>query len=359
MISVRQAEFGEWPAHGLERVPCCPLCGGADRFVLHAGLRDHAFRCAPGEWVLQRCVGCGCAYLDPRPDAATIALAYARYYTHESPSPRRGRFAALRRRVAEAYLNARFGMSYPEALVGGRLIAALFPRKRAYLDVTYGRHLGPASGGNTRLLDVGCGNGEFLRFAAHLGWAAEGIDVDAEAVAAARASGCSVTHGGLGELPFRLASYRHVTLSHVIEHVPDPVKLLRQCLALLEPGGRLWLQTPNLRSVGHAVFGPAWRGLEPPRHLVLFDRRSLASALAAAGFGALEFRDHPGVTTFIWEESRRIARMSRHRPRFGQRLLALPPGALVAEYWSVLRVESSEFLTCIAFRPREASREAT
>lgn len=358
VTSVPQGDFGEWPAHGLERVPVCPLCGSGRRSVLHAGLRDYAFRTAPGEWVLQRCEGCECAYLDPRPNAATIALAYARYYTHRTSWSSSG-FAALRRRVAEAYLNARFGMSYPDALPGGRLIAALFPRKRAYLDVSYARHLEPAPGGNTRLLDVGCGNGEFLKFAAHLGWAAEGIDVDAEAVAAARASGCNVIQGNLEELPFRAGSYRHVTLSHVIEHVADPLKLLRQCLALLAPGGRLWLQTPNLRSVGHEVFGPSWRGLEPPRHLVLFDQRSLAAALAAAGFSGVEFREHPAITAFIWEESRRIARMSQPGARARRRLLALPPGALVADLWSALHVEKSEFLTCIAFRPRDAAGGGT
>lgn len=362
MTCVPQGDFGEWPAHGLERVPLCPLCGGDRRSVLHAGLRDYAFKTAPGEWVLQRCADCGCAYLDPRPNAATIALAYARYYTHSDRRggpPEESGFARLRRRIAYAYLNTRFGASYPDAFPGGEHIARLFPRKRAYLDVTHARNLGKATGDNTRLLDVGCGNGEFLRFAALLGWVAEGVDVDAAAVAAARASGCNVTHGSLEELPFRAGSYRHVTLSHVIEHVHDPVKLLRQCLALLVPGGRLWLQTPNLRSVGHSVFGPSWRGLEPPRHLVLFDQRSLAAALAAAGFSDVAFREHPGNTTFIWEESRRIARMARQGARVRRRLFALPPGALLAEAWSALRVEKSEFLTCIAFRPRDAAGSGT
>jgi SAM-dependent methyltransferase len=349
--SVRQADFGEWPAGGLERVAACPLCGSGARSVLHRGLRDHAFKTAPGEWTLQQCKNCGCAYLDPRPDAATIALAYERYYTH-ADVPADSAFTRLRRRVAEAYLNARYGTSYPNTFPGGQYIAALFPRRRAYLDVSFARHLGTATGDNRLLLDVGCGNGAFLQFAACLGWAAEGIDNDAAAVEAARAAGCNAIHGSLDNLPFGKARYRHVTLSHVVEHVHDPLRLLRQCYELLAPGGRLWLETPNLRSFGHGVFGPAWRGLEPPRHLVLFDRASLTAALAAAGFSGIEFRAHPAVTVFIWEQSRMIARASGRSAR-GIRgtLLSSPLGVHLAELYEALHADESEFLTCIAFMP--------
>lgn len=353
VTSFRQDEFGEWPAGGLERVVACPLCGGSARSTLHEGLQDHAFRAAPGRWTLCQCDACGCAYLDPRPNAATLGLAYERYYTHGSASVAAGSaFVRLRRRIADAYLNGRYGTSYPDAFPGGQYVARLFPSKCRYLDVSYARHLGSASGDNTRLLDVGCGNGTFLQFATHLGWKAEGIDSDAAAVAAARAAGCRVTHGNLEDLPFGNASYQHLTLSHVVEHVQDPRRLLGQCLELLVPGGRLWLQTPNLRSLGHEVFGPSWRGLEPPRHLVLFDQRTLTAALAGAGFAGIEFRAHPGVSTFMWEQSRMVARASgASAAGVWRKLLATSPGASVAELYAAQRPDRSEFLTCVAFRP--------
>lgn len=359
VTSFQQDEFGEWPAGGLEQVVACPLCGASARSTLHEGLQDHAFRTAPGRWTLCQCNACGCAYLDPRPNAATIGRAYERYYTHQD-APADSAFMRLRRRIADAYLNARYGTSYANAFPGGQYIARLFPRRRAYLDVSFARHLGSAAGDNRRLLDVGCGNGVFLQFAAHLGWAAEGIDNDAAAVAAARAAGCVVTQGSLDELPFAKGSYRHVTLSHVIEHVHEPLKLLKQCFELLVPGGRLWLETPNLGSLGHRVFGAAWRGLEPPRHLVLFDQPSLTATLGAAGFSGVEFHAHPAVTTFIWEQSRMIARASGRSTRgIRSRLLATPLGVHVSELYEALHADESEFLTCIAFRPHGAAGAGT
>jgi hypothetical protein len=72
-----------WPADELEAVDCCPLCGCAERTMLHRDLTDRVFFCAPGGWHLYRCRGCEGAYLDPRPTSESIARAYSSYYTHE------------------------------------------------------------------------------------------------------------------------------------------------------------------------------------------------------------------------------------------------------------------------------------
>jgi hypothetical protein len=73
-------------------------------------------------------------------------------------------------------------------------------------------------------------------------------------------------------------------MSHVIEHVTDPVATLEKCKGLLRQGGRLTVTTPNARSLGHAKFGRNWRGLEPPRHLQIFSPRTLAGCAEQAGF---------------------------------------------------------------------------
>jgi SAM-dependent methyltransferase len=66
-----------------------------------------------------------------------------------------------------------------------------------------------------------------------------------------------------------------VTLSHVIEHVPDPLGLLVEVRRILKPGARIVLTTPNSRSLGHQKFREFWFGLDPPRHLQIFTPASL------------------------------------------------------------------------------------
>jgi len=348
----------QWPGDGLEPVERCPLCRGSRRALIHADLVDLAFELAPGSWCMYRCGDCGCGFLDPRPNRATIGMAYQGYYTHlPTGDGDEGAIARLRRGIAVSYANRRLGTEFAGSIFAGHLLARLFPRLQQYLDVRYRRHLpDPTAGGNRRLLDVGCGNGEFLVCAAALGWEAEGIDVDPAAVRAATAAGCKARVAALGDLSLERSEFQHITLSHVIEHVHDPAEQLRKCYELLAPGGRLWLQTPNLASSGHAVFGPAWRGLEPPRHLVLFCRLALSRLLGEIGFVDVEFRSHPGVSLFIWEESRRIQqRMTCLEPAsVAIRLARWLGSAVIADYWSIVRPESAEFLTCIAHRPRDA-----
>ncbi len=117
-----------------------------------------------------------------------------------------------------------------------------------------------------------------------MGWDISGIDADPDAVAAAVRSGLPVEEGMLTESTFPDGHFDAVTLTHVVEHLHDPVATLRQCYRILRPGGKLWIATPNLNSPGHSLFGENWRGLEPPRHLVLFTWHSLEQALLKAGF---------------------------------------------------------------------------
>ncbi len=70
-----------------------------------------------------------------------------------------------------------------------------------------------------------------------------------------------------------------------MEHFHDPGAAVRRCLALLRPGGVLWIATPNIDSLGHERFGADWFGLDPPRHLVLFTPRALERLLREVGFG--------------------------------------------------------------------------
>jgi 2-polyprenyl-3-methyl-5-hydroxy-6-metoxy-1,4-benzoquinol methylase len=322
---------------------------------MYAGLVDLAFGVAPGQWTLVRCGACCSAWLDPRPNRASIGLAYSGYYTHRPTGEQDGGpLSRLRRTVAVEYANRRIGTRFAGGFRGAHWLAYAFPRLRSYLDVRYRRHLTPLGENRGRLLDVGCGNGEFLSCAEALGWQAEGIDVDPAAVAAAQSAGCSARVATLDDDSLEACSYQHVNLSHVIEHVHDPLETLRRCRELLVPSGRLWLHTPNVDSRGHAIFGAAWRGLEPPRHLVLFSRAALADLLRRAGFAAVEFKRYPAVPLFIWEESRAILRsVQAERPGGFRAVLAQSlPAAIIADYSSIFWPATEEFLTCVAFRPR-------
>lgn len=278
----------DWPPGDLERVPVCPICGSTERSILHEHLVDNVFFVAPGKWSMQGCASCGGAYLDPRPSKASIHRAYASYYTHQVTAAKDtyanlSPWRKLRRRLVNGYTNWRYSTQAQPASRMGVWVAHALPGFKKVLDREY-RNLPRLPRGGGTLLDVGCGDGSFLALARTCGWAVTGLDPDPKAVANAARRGLTVHEGGIEVFAGQTALFDVITLNHVIEHVYEPDQVLAACHALLKPGGQLWLETPNIDSLGHWWFGQNWRGLETPRHLVLFNRSSLHQACVKAGF---------------------------------------------------------------------------
>jgi glycosyltransferase involved in cell wall biosynthesis/SAM-dependent methyltransferase len=343
---------GEWPAGDLERVTSCPVCGGTERQLLYSGLTDRVTFVAPGSWTLWSCGRCGAAYLDPRPTENTIGRAYRSYHTHGEPAPAHhappGRIGRFRWALANGYLNERYGYDFAPASRLGARLAALLPRRRWLADMRV-RHL-PRSSERPRLLDVGCGNGTFLRDMRDAGWDVSGIDPDPGAVASARATGASVEEGLLTPETFPAGSFDAVTLSHVVEHLPNPAETLAICRDLLRPGGLIWIATPNLESRGHARFGRDWRGLEPPRHLAIYTSGALTGLLERLGFEVVATpRNY--MAEFFFRASAAIA--TGQDPDDAS--LREPPGlrrsARLANALTVLRGAGAEELIVIARKP--------
>ena len=347
---------GEWPSDGLEAAAGCPVCGSRQAVDELRELADTTFGSAPGLWRLQRCAQCGCAYLNPRPSAATLGLAYGNYYTHATAAAPTlaAPYAMFKRAVANSFRNRYFGAAMKPALPGGWLFTSMMRQRARELRMD-ARGLDQQRGEGGRLLDVGCGNGKFLVFARSAGWEGYGVEMDAAACEAAGALGVPVIGSDVAGLDASYESFFDIiTLSHVIEHVHDPVGMLVQCRALLKPGGVLWLETPNIDSVGYETFGRYWRGLEVPRHLVLFGVSSLRLAMERAAFSGLQFLAPRDVTGHMFRSSA-VMREGRIAER-GRPSLSLPGRlkllASVRAARSAVRrrPEKSEFLTAVAFR---------
>ena len=75
-----------------------------------------------------------------------------------------------------------------------------------------------------------------------------------------------------------------ILLCHVIEHLAEPIEILKECLSILKPGGILIMLTPNSESLGHRLFGRNWLHLDPPRHLYLFNSSNMRRILEQTGF---------------------------------------------------------------------------
>lgn len=353
---VPQPWLTPWPTEDLESVSRCPMCHATARSVWHEQLVDTTFRVAPGYWRLWRCESCAGAYLDPRPTTLSISRAYSSYYTHTPIEPElldavQPLSKRLRTALNNGYVNWRFGAHRAPSTALGILVLATLPVNRQSLDRQY-RALPRLGSWPKRLLDVGCGNGDFLQLAASVGWEVEGVEPDPVAAQAAYSPGLQVHVGGLEMLNRYESRYDAITLSHVIEHVHEPLQTLEQCFRLLKPGGSLWLETPNVLSSGHELFGEHWRGLEAPRHLSLFSSQGLRQSLRRVGYVQVKNLRIPSPRKSMYLQSWAAARSALSEP-----VTHLPPDLAwrtkIGNIMDYLRPAASEFLTMHACKPRE------
>lgn len=269
---------------GVHDVPSCELCGAQGR-KLYTDLADRLFG-APGYWQMKQCINpdCGMLWLDPMPLAGDIGMAYENYYTHH-------KFGNDRRKSLSHFVMESLRQSLAWMT---NLNATKQSRQYQYLQKK------PAG----RLLDIGCGAGDYLNLMRTIGWVVEGVDFDAAAVKNARDQfGIKVHEGQLEDINFPDRSFDAITMNHLIEHVFYPVKLIQECRRLLKPNGSLVIITPNSKSLGHKFFSRDWRGLEPPRHLHIYSPASLKLVAIKAGFDKVEIFTTPANAEGIFRGS--------------------------------------------------------
>jgi 2-polyprenyl-3-methyl-5-hydroxy-6-metoxy-1,4-benzoquinol methylase len=233
-----------------EPVACC-LCGAAGSEPVATG-EDFEYRTSPDSFLAVRCARCDLVYLDPRP--VELDRIYPDSYH------------------AFAFSSEGFGLVHR---VRERLEA------RRLLSVCRGLPKG------ARILDVGCGDGFHLALLEKFGdrsWVVEGVDIDARAVAAARARGLTAHEGTIESLAGTAEPYHVAFMIQTVEHVADPPAVLAATRAALRPGGRVVVVTDNTGSPDFRLArGRHWGGYHFPRHLTLFSARSIGLLAEKAG----------------------------------------------------------------------------
>jgi ubiquinone/menaquinone biosynthesis C-methylase UbiE len=237
----------------LVRVDCC-VCDSGDATVAGIG-EDFEYRTSNDVFAAMQCNRCGLVYLNPRPDVSEFDRIYPPTYH------------------AFDFSEEKFGF-----------VHKVRSRLEANRLLTFCKGLDD----DTKILDVGCGDGFHLRLLRDFGnknWTLEGLDASEKAAEVARNSGVTVHLGtaeknNLPENTFDLAF-----LIQTIEHVEKPNEVLPAICRVLKPNGRLIVVTDNTDSVDFGLFKNGyWGGYHFPRHWNLFNRKALTILAEKSGF---------------------------------------------------------------------------
>lgn len=259
MNPMPQEQFDEHEdAHREEREhmhQACRACGSAARervleaeeLVLRHGDRFAYFECA----------GCGCVQIERVPE--DLARYYpSDYYSFERPRLKRypELVRALRAWRTRALLgrHGRIGATIARALGLGRVNEHFTWLAPAGVDL------------DSRILDVGCGNGRLLAKLAREGFTSL-AGADPFLAPDAAYPGVTLQRATIDAIA---GEYDLVMLHHSLEHMPDPLGALGHAKRLMAPGGRLLVRIPLADSHAFRKYGPYWTGFDAPRHLCLF-----------------------------------------------------------------------------------------
>lgn len=152
------------------------------------------------------------------------------------------------------------------------------------------------TGGTGRLLDVGCGTGEFAEAAQAHGFEVQAVEPEASSAEYARARGVDVRTAMLEESGLPEGHYDVVCALHVLEHLPDSPGFLATLGRRARPGGHVVVEVPNFASVLRRRSGRSWMHLRPLEHLVYHSPQTLERSFRRAGLEPVAIRAPTWVT---------------------------------------------------------------
>ncbi|QDQ42858.1 class I SAM-dependent methyltransferase [Methylacidiphilum kamchatkense] len=258
----------------LEEVLNCPICNDKGKIEIKDA-EDPCFD-IEGKWSYKRCLNCYSLYMDPRPIPQEIPNLYPKtYYTHNSTDPDPFKphsmnfFTQLWHKIWIASLcSIGYKLHLEAKKLKSSIVGNLFSL-HPMINLEAKRQCRFLEAKKGKILDVGCGNGQFLYIMRELGWEAEGIEPDPLAARKVMEIGIKVIQSTIEEVELSKETYDAITLNHVIEHLTDPFSIIKKLVIALKPGGKLVSISPNPTGTLAKRFLKSWRGLDSPRHLVL------------------------------------------------------------------------------------------
>lgn len=259
--------------------------------TLHSDIHDYEYG-VPWKSSLVICDRCGLVTQAPRIQPADIETLYpANYHAHSGGTNARGLYWQLRKLLSLVTLSD------------------LLKQVKQ----------------SGRLLEVGCGNGSFLKLVAEARPDLELHGVDIVDTGLSIDATLNFHQGQLESIELSEKHFDAIYFSNLIEHVPDPMAFLKKCHRLLRPGGIVYGNTPDHLSIDRFLFGKYWAGYHYPRHTFVFDHHNLPELLRKCGYHQI----HVSGGYAFWSLSLRNMTMEGHGPRRRGLVHAFVTGSLL------------------------------
>lgn len=230
----------------------CVICKGTEFQIIQSKIEDYELS-IPGQFEYKKCNSCKIIQQDPLPTINQLKSYYPKNYPAfiKSAESRGGIYQFL------AQINNWF----------------------------LKRKLAKFISNPTKVLDIGCGNGEMAKlFIPSSSTEYTGIDFSEEAVQVCFDKGLDVQQGVFLDFNLKPSHFDTIIMNNYIEHVTDPKKEIIKAYKVLTKGGVLFGELPNFKSADRLIFGKYWGGYHIPRHTYQFTPQTISTLLKEGGF---------------------------------------------------------------------------
>ncbi len=225
----------------------CTWCKGKESSVLYL-----TYDIFGNNYTINKCNNCKAYFLSPFPSEEILAKAYDDSYYGEKSE----KFNPYLERVLDFFRGNRAGYV------------------SRFLE------------NNSKVLDIGCGNGRFLlSLLRYGGYELYGTELEGKSAdRASRIPQIKLKKGALGENDFSKETFDVITLFHVFEHLAEPERTIDIISKILKKEGVLVMSFPNIDSIQSRIFKGRWLHLDPPRHLFFFTPKDFIELMKNRGF---------------------------------------------------------------------------
>ncbi len=242
----------------------CPICNSTKNQLFYE-LYDDRYG-YDGVFNLYECVNCKHKFIDHRFSSNELGDLYSNYYPRSNMK-------------VEDYSPLKYEKNFKSWLNGEERSAFSYVPK------------------NVRVLDIGCGFGQSLGYHRNRGCEVYGVEADENIRRVADKFGFNVKVGLFDPADYELNFFDYVTMDQVIEHVTNPIDVLKGINSILKSDAICVLSTPSSNGWGAKVFGKRWINWHTPYHLQHFSRQSVELIAKEAGF---EIESIKTVTSSEW-----------------------------------------------------------
>ena len=256
----------------------CEICG--DKNFINLFIGNDKLLNIHGEFNLFECDNCGIRFLNPQPSNSELKKHYnnKKYYSLKKIDKDSYK-TKLKLFLYDLYFNKQ-NKKYIDKI--------LFSPIKFMIRSTIIQK-------DIKLLDVGCGSGQFLYEMKQLGLKTFGVEVgDFD-----ESKNLNITNSNLIQARYKNNFFDIITMNHVLEHINNPKETIKEIYRILKNNGKFIVGAPNTRSLANKLFNKNWLAYDVPRHLFNYSDKLIVDILKQHNFKIKEVRYNSRPSQFV------------------------------------------------------------